>query len=229
LQLRLRHSSEDIADVNERTLQRIGGDLHDGPAQLLSYAMLRVNKLGERIEAGDFMQASKDLKRMRLAVEDSLREIRNISSGLTLPELQDVPLDRSIELAIRTHEEHTTTVVAREIDLALDTTPHPIKICIYRFVQEGLANAYWHAGGEGQKVTAQGGVPLVVSVSDAGPGINALSASSSGLGLTGMRARIEAHGGLLRVEKGGCNGTVLTASFCQNALRPRENNHGSTQ
>lgn len=221
LQRRLHLSREDIADINERTLQRIGADLHDGPAQLLAYAMLRLNKLGSMIQSGDFEQASKDLARMRIAIEDSLKEVRTLSAGLAMPELDSATLEETIMLVIANHEQHTGTLVERELEINLDHVPHVIKVCVYRFVQEALSNAFWHAGGQGQRVVASGGIPLQVSVSDDGPGMQAGNKRESALGLSGLRARIEAHGGLLTVASGPQAGTRLTVSFSANALRRR--------
>jgi signal transduction histidine kinase len=70
-----------------------------------------------------------------------------------------------------------------------------IKICVYRFVQEGLNNAYRHAPGSRQTVecdVADGVLSLKV---ENGPYVmsNALPAHPSGqLGLEGLRGRVEA-------------------------------------
>ena len=72
--------------------------------------------------------------------------------------------------------------------LALD---HPQNICVYRFVQEGLTNAFKHGGGIDQRVTAQASNDtLSVRVSDNGtpaPG----ASEGSGLGRIGLRERVE--------------------------------------
>ncbi|TKB24966.1 MAG: sensor histidine kinase, partial [Mesorhizobium sp.] len=86
------------------------------------------------------------------------------------------------------------------------------KISIYRFVQEGLNNAFRHGKGKGQQVraTMKGG-KLLVEVQDTGPGFN--PARSEGLGLAGLRERIESIGGQFETLSGpGGTRLVITLS-----------------
>ena len=84
-------------------------------------------------------------------------------------------------------------------------------ICIYRFVQEGLMNAFRHAGGREQRVKARVfGHTLDIEVADAGPGLGVVRAEQSGLGLLGLRERIEVLGGSFRAESLEAGGTRLT-------------------
>jgi signal transduction histidine kinase len=225
LRSRLQLLSEQIADLNERSLQRVGADLHDGPAQLLSYAMLRFNRIDELLATGSTPAASKELKRMRVAIEDSLREVRNLSAGLSLPELKNVSLESAVKLAIASHEEHTNSRVHMLCDTIPTDVPEVVKISIYRFIQEGLSNAFRHGGGKGQCVRLDGDVPLIVTILDDGPGISESWRDKRGLGLVGIQARIEAIGGRFAIQKISGGGTQLTASFCETALRRREVEH----
>jgi signal transduction histidine kinase len=92
-------------------------------------------------------------------------------------------------------------------------TPQSLKICVYRFVQEGLTNAFRHAGGAGQAVAARAGPLLEVRVSDHGPGLPADIRAGGGLGMAGMRARIEGAGGKLEISSTCGQGTHLVATF----------------
>ena len=89
------------------------------------------------------------------------------------------------------------------------------KVCIYRFVQEGLNNAYRHAGGIGQTVhVASDGRELTVEVADKGPGFSpAKSSGGDRLGLAGLRDRVESLGGKFSLEAQLGSGTRLRASF----------------
>jgi signal transduction histidine kinase len=88
-----------------------------------------------------------------------------------------------------------------------------VKICIYRFIQEGLTNAWRHAGGAGQKVelSLQGSI-LTLTVSDKGPGFGGAANTTrssgeedgGGMGLTGVQDRVESLGGAFeRLEPAG--------------------------
>ena len=85
------------------------------------------------------------------------------------------------------------------------------KISIYRFVQEGLNNAWRHGKGRNQAVKA--GVKsgrLIVEVMDGGPGFE--PGRSEGLGLAGLRERIESIGGQFETLSGP-QGTRLVISL----------------
>ena len=74
LQGRLRQSSLRTADINERVLQRIGADLHDGPAQLLSFVLLRLKRFRPLIEPAGQKEVE-ELDRIRTALADTLTEV----------------------------------------------------------------------------------------------------------------------------------------------------------
>jgi signal transduction histidine kinase len=122
-----------------------------------------------------------------------------------------------MDLLISDHECRSGTLVETGYprDLPVEV-PAPIKTCAYRFVQEGLNNAFRHAGGVGQRVDLSwDGSQLTVEVSDRGPGIvsGAQTSAKSGLGLNGLRDRIEALGGAMQIVSGPETGTHLKAIF----------------
>lgn len=122
---------------------------------------------------------------------------------------------QTILLAIRNHERRTEMAVADAVmDLPADL-PLDLKTCLYRLVQEGLNNAFRHAAGAETKVCANtNGQKLTVTVMDRGPGFDcAVSGSNSGLGLVGLRDRIEANDGTLEIFTRPGMGTHLIATF----------------
>jgi signal transduction histidine kinase len=92
--------------------------------------------------------------------------------------------------------------------------PHFVKISLCRFIQEGLNNAFRHAAGKGQRVSAhlQGDL-IVVEVADEGPGMSVQNEESDRvrLGLIGLWDRIESLGGSLQVKSRPGAGTRLIA------------------
>jgi signal transduction histidine kinase len=97
--------------------------------------------------------------------------------------------------------------------------PLPVKITIYRLVQEALTNAFRHAGGAGQTVKAYGlDSDLKIEITDQGPGFDVEKWESSGdhLGLAGMRERVESLGGWFDLESKEGVGTRVV---CRLSLR----------
>ena len=86
---------------------------------------------------------------------------------------------------------------------------------VYRFVQEGLSNAYRHAGGAGQKVECRAKPDtLRIAVSDTGGGFTPDAdaggvSSQGGLGLAGLRDRIESLGARFEIHAAPGRGTRL--------------------
>jgi signal transduction histidine kinase len=107
------------------------------------------------------------------SLNSALKEMRGIAAGLSLPQLSELSLPETVIRAVRSHERRTGTQVELELESVPDQVPEPLKITVYRLVQEALNNAYRHAGGIGQQVRVNGqGSQLVVVVSDSGPGFH---------------------------------------------------------
>ena len=81
LRLRVQGAAARFASVNDQALRRIGADLHDGPAQLMGFAALRLDALQGQV-AGQIRARGEDLAAVQRAVKDSILEIRSIARGL---------------------------------------------------------------------------------------------------------------------------------------------------
>lgn len=213
LRRRIQAASLRASASNERQLRRISAELHDGPAQALALASLRLDSLARRAGA-DADDA--DAGALRQSLHEALKDIRHLCRGLSLPELEGCTLAGALELAIGAHERRTGTAVARDLHDCTATdrgASHSTLICVYRFVQEGLMNAWRHAGGTGQRVDCrleQG--RLRVTVADEGPGFDP-ERPTTGLGLDGLRERVESIGGEMRIESSIGGGTRLSMAL----------------
>ncbi len=212
------------AEINESFLRRIGAELHDGPGQLLGFVMLKLDTLEGLLArlSVDRRYYRSEIEDLRRVISDAIKELRQVAAGLALPELENLPLCGSLIKAVENHKNRTGTEVHTEIQNIWFDVPHALKICLYRFVAEGLNNAYRHAQGRGQVVRcAVDKDVVIVVVSDAGPGLPPESelkkkkdkASHSGLGLIGMRTRIESLGGRFDIRTAPGKGTHLIARF----------------
>ncbi len=201
LRQRVERASGRISELNEQYLRRISAELHDGPAQLISLAALRLDSLRRET---DRQSRYHEIKIVHNALDEAMRDIRNICNGLRLPEIETQDLHDTLPHVAQSHEQRTQTTVELAITPSDYPIPHAVKICAFRFVQEGLNNAFRHAGGVGQKVeyAVKDGV-LRLAVLDAavnGPGETDIAAGE-GLGLAGLRERVESLGGTFRFER----------------------------
>ena len=151
---------------NEELLSRIGAEIHDGPIQLLSLAMLN---LGAAAMAG---HAPKQAGVTAL-MSQSITHLRNISTGLILPEIDDMLPEDALRLAIVRHEQMTGTEVQQQIAKLPPAISQGLKCCMYRIVQECLNNAVRHAEGLGQRVEVNhDGRNVSLTIADEGPGLS---------------------------------------------------------
>ncbi|WP_271897320.1 sensor histidine kinase [Candidatus Phyllobacterium onerii] len=204
LRLRAEKAAHRTATLNEQYLRRISAELHDGPAQLIALACLRLETATKGTAAGS------DLENVTTSLEEALREVRNICHGLMLPELDDLGTEEILKRVIKGHESRTRTTVDFQSSDNLPDLNQAEKIGVYRFVQETLNNAFRHANGIAQKVIAgstQDG--LSVTVSDEGQGFDA-ARPDKGLGLTGLEERLAGLGGTFAVKSSPGRGTTVT-------------------
>ena len=211
LREKLRVANESVSSVNEQVLQHVGADLHDGPAQRLSYAVMRLSDLRRKTRRVE--EAKPAIDGLKDILSETLADIRRLSGGLALPELQHCTVADVAALAVKSHEDYTGTTVQRNFMTSDFAGSLAQRNCIYRLVQEGLTNAYKHASARSQSVSLDRyGGAIVLRVADHGPGISkGASDSIKGLGLRGMRARVDALGGLLTLSEADGGGTVVEA------------------
>jgi signal transduction histidine kinase len=195
--------------LNERYLHRISADLHDGPAQNVSLALLRLEDLDQ--QAGNQANDAEDLNTVRSSLDSALTDLRSIARGLRLPEIQDLSPAATARRVLKDFERATGREVEFQHQEVPTDAPLPLKITIYRVLQEALANSFRHANGASQKVTmTSNGNDLNLEIVDDGAGIDPESVhGDEALGLIGMRERVELLGGRFEVTNRTPTGTRI--------------------
>ena len=216
---RVRRAASRTAALNERFLRRISAELHDGPAQDMSFSLLHLDSVASALEKdveenkkGFYTKA---LDTIHQSLNRATQEIRNIASGLRLPELEALSLVDILERVIRDHERRTQSQVKIETKNLPKHLQVPLKVTLFRFIQEALTNAFRHGQGKEQKVKVEmlGQGKLLVEISDQGPGFNTKGLHEGRLGLMGMRERVESLGGTFEITSSPEQGTKVTAQL----------------
>jgi len=211
---RVEKASGRSAELSEQHLRRVSADLHDGPAQLVSLAALRIGGLPL---AKNDEKTKMEVVNISKALGDAMLEIREICRGLSLPEIENQSLGEIMLDVTNSHTARTSTDIDLDIEeIEVDLEPHE-KICIYRFFQEGLNNAFRHGEGKGQRVEVsrldEGRIMFVVfndfenseaSYPSKGNNEHAnpehIKSEHMGIGLSGLAERVEALGGEFSFE-----------------------------
>ena len=222
LRERVQRASANAAASNERFLRRISAELHDGPVQELGAALLRMDRV-----IGQDQASQENLPAIQTSLQNAIREVRALASGLGLPQLEGLSVAELLEQVVNSHEHRTGSQVSLSTSGLPEQADLSVKITLYRIVQEALNNAFRHASGAGQVVSAKCEAGRIqVEVSDQGPGfdVNQSIDWEQHLGLAGMRERVESLGGAFSVESSPNHGTRITASL---PLQPlKEATHG---
>jgi signal transduction histidine kinase len=211
----LREAGVSTTALNEEFLLRIAADLHDGPAQTIAFALMRFDEFATTCRGclssqGD---APNELNSIQDALQLSLKDVRKISSGLSIPGMAEMSLADTARRAVLDFERLSGQKVRTEIDDTLGNAPLAVKITVYRLLQESLTNCWRHApGGSPQASVKKSDGEVLVTITDHGTGFDPQAAAVAGrLGLAFMRERVRLLGGIFELDSAPGRGTKIHA------------------
>ncbi|HEY8577740.1 MAG TPA: histidine kinase [Devosia sp.] len=198
---RYRHS-KDVAEeatrnvtlLTERYLRNIGTDLHDGPAQTIGLAVLKLDGVRSKSRAAQRSAAISDVEAV---LGDAMAEIRDIAMALVLPEIDRLDIAQVINNAAARHLRRTGGGLMFDNQAEPVQLPADVSVCVFRFVQEGLNNAFKHGLAGNQTLTARtedGLLKLAIS-NHYDEHASPVLPQHIGIGLYSLRTRVQSLGG----------------------------------
>jgi signal transduction histidine kinase len=194
--------------------QRLARDIHDTLAQGFVSIVLQLQAAeGELPDGAD--AARRHLERARRTASDNLAEVRGLVWDLRPAPLRAASLGEALgRLTDRLTEETGVAATATVTGTPLPLNPDA-EVTLLRVTQEALANVrkHAHAGRVALTLSYMDG-EAALDVRDDGVGFASVDGSgpNGGLGLHGMRERVEALGGRLAVESAPGRGTTVAAT-----------------
>ncbi|MEV5988515.1 sensor histidine kinase [Streptomyces sp. NPDC052051] len=183
-------------------LRRIERDLHDGTqARLVSLAMQL--GLAERTLGSDPAAVGPLLTRAREGAEEAMAELRDVLRSVYPPILADRGLAGAVSAVV------ARCPIPATVELGeLGDVPAQVEVAVYFAVTEALTNVakHGHAGSVSVTLTRTAGT-VRAEITDDGRGG---AAEGQGTGLRGIRQRVEAVDGVLRVQSPPGGPTTIT-------------------
>ena len=203
--------SGQLLALQEEERQRIARELHDSTAQHLVAASLGLSGLEAEVRPPGL----KALGEIEGLLTEALRELRIFTYLLHPPNLAKDGLQATLRDFAEGFAGRTGLVARIRVPEEVDELPSELQRAILRVVQEALTNVHRHACASHVAVNARiMSGRLVVRIRDNGRGMTGPVRSDGstrlGVGMTGMRARLEQFGGDLRIRTGR-SGTCVVA------------------
>lgn len=197
-----------LAVVEERS--RVARDLHDSVSQSLYSVTLFAETARRHIVVSDVDRATQSLDQLITAARQALREMRLMVFELRPSELENMGLVGVLRQRLQTVERRAGIEIRIDAPSCL-VIPKAVEQELYSLAQEALNNALRHAAATCVSLRLQpSGAGLVLEVRDNGLGFDAKRpGGSGGVGIRGMRERVQRLGGRMEIESAPGKGTAV--------------------
>jgi signal transduction histidine kinase len=216
----LRLLSSQLLTAQEDERRRISRELHDTIGQSLSAVKFTVENVLQEIAEEGSGKGVQTLKSAIRMVQGAVEEVRRIQKNLRPPTLDDLGLLATISWFCREFEGVYPDIrIEREIDLEEENVPDPLKIVIYRVMQEALNNVAKHSRTKAVRLALRKNDGRIeMQIQDSGVGFDpkevfSRNESERGLGLFSMKERTELSEGRFSVKASKGTGTTIRASW----------------
>jgi len=212
----LQNLSQRLLRVQDEERRKLSRDLHDSTGQTLAALKISVSFLEEHCK----QDPSTTLLTSEVAAlaDQAIEEIRTMSYLLHPPLLDEVGFACAAEWYVEGFAKRTGVNVRLDIATTQERLPIGIEIAFFRVLQESLTNVHRHSGASEVSVCFYHQLKkIVLEIRDDGSGIPAErlsrlreTAAETGVGLAGMRERMNELNGKLEIESDG-HGTTMRA------------------
>ena len=207
-----KQASQAIMEAEENERARIASDLHDGIGQMMSAANLNLSSLKTGLSFPD-PQSEQDFDRIVSLVDESCRELRNVSHNI----MPNALLKGGLASALRDfiHKiDHRTIKVNIYTDGLHERLDVNTETILYRIIQECVNNVIKHAKANSLDITViRDDQEISVTVEDNGIGFDTQNQPDGGIGLKNIRSRVNYLRGTVEWDSAPGKGTVVAINI----------------
>ncbi|AYH45608.1 PAS domain S-box protein [Azoarcus sp. DN11] len=203
--------SRRLVEVQEDERRHLAAELHDRTGQNLTAINLHLSMIREKVPPGDTAVRARVDDAMAL-VGATVEAVRDVMADLRPPVLEDYGLSAALRWYADVFSRRTgiaVTVIGSEPSPRL---PRAAETALFRVAQESLNNVAKHAQASRVNVALEDGPAVArLTISDDGVGFDfdGERPLGAGWGIVSMEERIEAVGGVLRIESVAGQGTRI--------------------
>ena len=198
-------SRKRIVAASDEARRRIERDLHDGTQQRLVSLGLAIRAAETNVPPEQSGLRS-ELSRIASGLGNAVAELQEISRGIH----PAILAQGGVAPALRTLARRSTIPVELEVTTGA-RLPEPIEVAAYYVASEALANTAKHAHASHIEMSLERrDTGLLLEIRDDGVGG---ADPTGGSGLLGLRDRVEALGGSIRIQSPPGNGTSITVEL----------------
>lgn len=212
----MRILSNQLLSAEEKERKRIARELHDGIGQALSAIKFSVENSLRQLRNEADPSELKSLEAVIPLTQKTIEEVRTIVKDLRPSILDDLGILATITWFCREFQNVYNGIrINREIEIAEDDIPSPLKTVIYRILQEALNNVANHSLADLVRLSLKKKANRIeLKIQDNGVGFDlakaiSLNPSQRGFGLASMRERAELAGGVFSINSVSDTGTVM--------------------
>jgi two-component system sensor histidine kinase UhpB len=220
----LKRLSANIQRAREEEKTRIARELHDDLGQQLAALKIECARNDNRVEGVDSLEPGGNISNIYALIDQLVVSVRRIATDLRPAMLDDLGLLPAIEWFVERFSSRHGILVVQHIDAEDIGFNYDSATAVFRIVQEALTNVARHSGAT--KVTleiARREENCIVRIVDNGRGCpsDARPAPNS-FGLVGIRERVSALRGKLKVQTAPDQGFAITISLPLASVEARD-------
>jgi PAS domain S-box-containing protein len=221
----LKHAQEErqriwrqMTQGRDEERRRMARELHESAGQSLAALKMNLGQLYESLPrkrslAGAFWQSSTEL------VEQAIREVRTVSYLMHPPLLDEAGLAPALRWYVRGFAERSKIAATVEIADDFGRVSREVETTVFRVVQEALTNVHRYSGSNTARIrVSREDGHFLAEVRDEGCGLavmggGASSQAATGVGIAGMRERVQHLNGAFEIESAPGRGTTVRATL----------------
>jgi signal transduction histidine kinase len=214
-----------VVAAQESERQRIARDLHDETGQSLTAIGMGLRGLADELKRR--REQRDTLGQLQLLTSDALRELQRIISDLRPAHLDDLGLSATLRWYANRLQEMTRLKIIVDISGEEHALDEPVKIAIFRIIQEALNNIIKHSQAGSVRVSLEFREKSAhIMVRDDGIGFDLDAVKNRigrvSLGLAGMAERASLLGGTVEFHSRPGYGTEVEAVIPYDMVRKEE-------